>query len=119
MCMARKPKQPNGENCSLAELETAVGCAPSRQSHIRLQALRSLLLGVTPVINRWPGFLFTGSAVAETSYATLLGERVWRFLPGFGRRERVMAKQIAVRRAPPLDTPATESVPAGYRMPTL
>ncbi len=48
--MARKPKQPNGENCSLAELETAAGCAPSRQSHIRLQAIRSLLLGVAPGI---------------------------------------------------------------------
>lgn len=44
--MTRKPTQPNGENCSLAELETAATCAPCRQSHIRLQAIRSLLLGV-------------------------------------------------------------------------
>lgn len=43
-CMARKLTLPNGENCSLAELETAVGCAPSRQSHVRLQAIRSLWL---------------------------------------------------------------------------
>ncbi|MGC8552395.1 MAG: IS630 family transposase [Phycisphaerae bacterium] len=48
--MARKPTQPNGENCSLVELETAATCAPSRQSHIRLQAIRSLLLGVEPGI---------------------------------------------------------------------
>ncbi len=48
--MARKPTLPNGENCSLAELEAAAGSAPSRQSHIRLQAIRSLLLGVAPDI---------------------------------------------------------------------
>lgn len=48
--MARRRLQPNGENCSLAELEIAVSCAPSRQSHIRLQAIRSLLLGVVPDI---------------------------------------------------------------------
>jgi transposase len=48
--MARKPTQPNVENCSLAELEKAVVCAPSRQSHLRLQSIRSLLMGVEPGI---------------------------------------------------------------------
>lgn len=44
--MARKPPQPNAQNCSLAELETAAGCAPNRASYDRLTAIRSLLLGV-------------------------------------------------------------------------
>jgi len=44
--MARKPLQPNPENCSIAELETAIRAAPSRASTRRMQALKGLLLGI-------------------------------------------------------------------------
>jgi transposase len=44
--MARKPPQPNAQNCSLAELETAAGATPNRASYDRLTAIRSILLGV-------------------------------------------------------------------------
>jgi transposase len=36
---------PNPENCSLAELETAMKATPHQRSFVRLQALRALLLG--------------------------------------------------------------------------
>jgi transposase len=43
--MARRALQPNPENCSLRELETAIKCAPTRQSCHRMQAVKALLLG--------------------------------------------------------------------------
>lgn len=43
--MARGPNMPNGENCTLAELETAAGAAVSKRSHVRLMAMKALLLG--------------------------------------------------------------------------
>ncbi len=43
--MARPPNMPNAENCTLAELETAAGAAVSKRSHIRLMAMKALLLG--------------------------------------------------------------------------
>jgi len=43
--MARKPNMPNAENCTLAELETAAGAAVSKRSHVRLMAIKALLLG--------------------------------------------------------------------------
>lgn len=36
---------PNAENCTLAELETAAGAAVSKRSHVRLMAIKALLLG--------------------------------------------------------------------------
>jgi transposase len=36
---------PNGENCSLAELQTAMGTAPTQEAHVRLACMRALLLG--------------------------------------------------------------------------
>jgi transposase len=46
--MAKLPIMPNAENCSLAELEVAAQSAPSKRSHIRLTAIRALLLGIGP-----------------------------------------------------------------------
>lgn len=39
---------PNPENCSLAELETAMKCAPTRQSFARIFAIRTILMGLGP-----------------------------------------------------------------------
>ncbi len=36
---------PNAENCTLSELETAADAAVSKRSHIRLMAMKALLLG--------------------------------------------------------------------------
>jgi transposase len=44
--MARKPIQPNLENATLAELETACGAAPYRGGHDRLMAIRALALNI-------------------------------------------------------------------------
>ncbi len=44
--MSRQAHMPNPENCSLAELETAINCAPARQSHVRLTAIHALLIGI-------------------------------------------------------------------------
>ena len=44
--MARKPPQPNAENCSLAELEVAARAAPHHAGYNRLTAIRALLRGV-------------------------------------------------------------------------
>ena len=43
--MSRERSLPNTENCSPTELEKAIECATSLQSHTRLLAIRSLLLG--------------------------------------------------------------------------
>ena len=43
--MAAKVLRPNGENCSLAELETALGAAPTQKAFVRLSCMRALLLG--------------------------------------------------------------------------
>lgn len=45
--MAGLPNIPNAENCSLAELQTAAQAAVSRRSHVRMMAIKALLLGVT------------------------------------------------------------------------
>ncbi len=44
--MGPKPTQPNAENCSLAELDAAIACGPSKRAHFRMLAIKSLLLGV-------------------------------------------------------------------------
>ena len=44
--MARRPPQPHAENCTLAELDVATVAAPTRESHVRLQSMRSLIRGV-------------------------------------------------------------------------
>ena len=44
--MGPKPTQPNVENCSLAELDLAVACGPSKRAHFRMLAIKSLLLGI-------------------------------------------------------------------------
>lgn len=36
---------PNAENCTLAELDIAAGAAASKRSHVRLMAMKALLLG--------------------------------------------------------------------------
>jgi len=43
--MARKPLMPNGENCSLVELEIAAHAAPTQKAYLRLWCMRVLLLG--------------------------------------------------------------------------
>ena len=43
--MAAKLLMPNGENCSLAELETAAYAAPTQKAYRRLWCMRTLLLG--------------------------------------------------------------------------
>lgn len=43
--MARPSNIPNAENCTLAELDTAAGAAVSKRSHVRLMAMKALLLG--------------------------------------------------------------------------
>lgn len=45
MGMARQTIMPNGENCSLTELETAMGAAPTQKAFVRLSCMRALLLG--------------------------------------------------------------------------
>ena len=45
--MARQATFPNAENCSLAELETAMKCSPRQPGFIRMQAIRALILGFT------------------------------------------------------------------------
>jgi transposase len=44
--MARQAIQPNPENASLAELETASRCAASRRAHLRIRAIIALLHGL-------------------------------------------------------------------------
>ena len=44
---SRQPNMPNAENCSLAELETAAGPTVSLTSHVRIMAIKALLLGIT------------------------------------------------------------------------
>ena len=43
--MARQPNMPNAENCTQAELETAASAAASKRSHVRLMAMKALLMG--------------------------------------------------------------------------
>ena len=43
--MGRSPLQPNAENCSQSDLETAMKAAPMQQAYIRMMAIRTLLLG--------------------------------------------------------------------------
>jgi transposase len=45
--MARQATLPNAENCSLAELETAMKCSPRLPAFVRMQAIRALLTGFT------------------------------------------------------------------------
>jgi transposase len=45
--MSRLANMPNGENCSLAELNIAAGAVASRRSHVRMMAIKALLLGGT------------------------------------------------------------------------
>jgi transposase len=45
--MAPKAILPNPENCSLDELEKAMLCTPKQTAFIRMQAIRTLLLGFT------------------------------------------------------------------------
>jgi transposase len=44
--MPRSPNMPNAENCSLVELETSAQAAISRRSHVRLMAIKALIMGV-------------------------------------------------------------------------
>ncbi len=44
--MPRPANMPNAENCSLEELEIAAQAAVSRRSHVRLMAMKALIIGV-------------------------------------------------------------------------
>ena len=45
--MLRKPEvQPNPENATLDELRVAMDAAPNKRSYVRLNAIRSLLMGI-------------------------------------------------------------------------
>jgi len=43
--MVGRREMPNAENCTLSELETAMKAARSARSHVRMLAIRALLLG--------------------------------------------------------------------------
>jgi transposase len=45
--MAGRRIDPNAENCTLVELETAIAAAVSKRSHQRLLAMRALLMGIS------------------------------------------------------------------------
>ena len=45
--MSRQPNMPNAENCSLEELDIAAGAAVSLRSHVRMMAIKALLLGIS------------------------------------------------------------------------
>jgi len=45
--MAKPLVIPNGENCSMSELEVASGAAATLKSHRRLMAIRALILGIS------------------------------------------------------------------------
>jgi transposase len=46
--MLPSPRQPNAENCSLTDLETAILCAPTQRRFVRMMAIRTMLvLGLT------------------------------------------------------------------------
>ena len=47
MVMSRRANMPNAENCTLAELDTAAQAAPSKRSHVRMIAIKALLLGIS------------------------------------------------------------------------
>jgi transposase len=44
--MPRSANMPNAENCSIGELDIAAQAAISRRSHVRLMAMKALLMGV-------------------------------------------------------------------------
>jgi transposase len=44
--MSRRSNTPSAENCTLAELDTAAQAAVSRRSHIRMMAMKALIMGV-------------------------------------------------------------------------
>jgi len=44
--MPTPPLQPNLENCSIEDLETAMACTPRMQDHHRFQAIKMLAIGV-------------------------------------------------------------------------
>lgn len=69
--MARRPNMPNPENCTPAELEIAAGAAVSKRSHVRLMAIKALLLGV---------FFDQAAALSSVSRRTL-SRWVGRFNP--------------------------------------
>jgi transposase len=41
------PIWPNAENCSLAELETAIRATPQKRGQMRMMAIRSLIMGLS------------------------------------------------------------------------
>lgn len=47
MVMSRPANMPNAENCTLAELDTAAQAAASKRSHVRMMAIKTLVLGVS------------------------------------------------------------------------
>ena len=68
--MSRQPNMPNAENCSLAELETAAGATVSLRSHVRIMAIKALLLGIThdqvAKLNKRLGATFAGGLIGLT-----------------------------------------------------
>lgn len=67
--MARRPNMPNAENCTLAELQTAASAAVSKRSHVRLMAIKALLLG----------FLYDQVTALYSISERTLSRWVWRF----------------------------------------
>lgn len=43
----RQPNMPNAENCSLKELDIAAGAAVSLRSHVRMMAIKALLVDIS------------------------------------------------------------------------
>jgi transposase len=42
--MSFPPTRPNAENCTLSELDTAMQCAPTQRSFVRMMAIRSMIV---------------------------------------------------------------------------
>lgn len=56
---------PNAENCTLAELQTAIGCAATGKAHRRMMAMRMLFLG------------YSHNQVAEIMFVTRRTIQMW------------------------------------------
>ena len=108
--MSAKSIMPNGENCSLAELEVAANAAPTQKAFVRLLCMRALLLG-----------RFTKSDVCDLYFVKLNTLNGWirRFngsgidglidLPRPGRPRKIVAAKNAQYRQL-IDQPASVGV---------
>jgi transposase len=108
--MARMPNMPNGENCSLAELQIAAGSAPSQKAFIRLSCMRALLLGrftKADVCSLYSVRLNTLNGWIRRFNAAGIDGLIDRTRPG---RPRKIAPEQSVRCRELIDKPAAAGV---------